>query len=251
MKQRGNIPDMDARYCFPVTPDHTSKDFDQALERARDLVGRMAARVERQLADGLEALHTGSPALIAQVLRHEAEVNALERAIDEFGSQIIARRYPAARDLRLVMSLLGATTDLERVGDEAKKIALYARSIVATGRVILARVVELRPMAARVREMLRQATRALDALDPSPGAELLRGDLEVNESFRAVLARLAGFMVEDARSISACLDILFVAKSLERIGDHAKNIGEHVVYASTGTDVRHASIEEIEELLRT
>lgn len=100
-----------------MSGNHTSKDFDQALERARDLVGRMAARVERQLADAVEVLHSGSPALIAQILRHEAEVNGLERAIDEFSGRIIARRHPAARDLRLVVSLLGTTTDLERVGD--------------------------------------------------------------------------------------------------------------------------------------
>jgi len=234
-----------------MTTDHTSKDFDQALERARELVGLMAARVERQLADAIESLQSGSPALISQILRHEAEVNGLERAIDELGGQIIARRHPAARDLRLVMSLLGATTDLERVGDEAKKIALYARSIFSSGRSVLPRVVELRPMAELVYDMLRRAARAMNALDPNAAAVLVRRDLEVNERFRAVLARLAGFMVDDPRGISACLDILFVAKSLERIGDHAKNLGEHVVYAITGTDVRHASAEEIEGLLRT
>jgi phosphate transport system protein len=231
-------------------PDHTSKDFDQALSRARDLVGRMAVRVERQLADAVESLRTGSPTLIAQILRHEAEINDLERAIDEFSGQIIARRHPAARDLRLVVSLLGMTTDLERVGDEAKKIALYARSISASVRPVLPRVVELKPMAALVRDMLRQANQAVAALDPNAAAVLVRRDLEVNESFRAVLARLAGFMVEDPRAISACLDILFVAKSLERIGDHAKNIGEHVVYATMGKDVRHASAQEIEQALR-
>jgi phosphate transport system protein len=231
-------------------PDHTSKDFDKALGRARELVGRMAARVEHQLADAMESLQTGSPTLIAQILRHEAEINGLERAIDEFSGQIIARRHPAARDLRLVVSLLGTTTDLERVGDEAKKIALYARSISSGGRPVLPRVVELRPMAALVRDMLQQATQALEALDPNAAAALVRRDLEVNESFRAVLARLAGFMVEDPRAISACLDILFVAKSLERIGDHAKNIGEHVVYATMGKDVRHASAQEIEQALR-
>jgi phosphate transport system protein len=115
---------------------------------------------------------------------------------------------------------------------------------------VLPRVVELKPMAALVRDMLRQANQAVEALDPNAAAALVRRDLEVNESFRAVLARLAGFMVEDPRAISACLDILFVAKSLERIGDHAKNIGEHVVYATMGKDVRHASAQEIEQVLR-
>ena len=230
--------------------DHTSKDFDQAIVRARELVGLMAARVERQLDDAIETLQTGSPALIAQILRHEADINGLERAIDEFTGQVIARRQPAARDLRLLMALLGATTDLERVGDESKKIALYARSIFAVGRTVLPRVIELAPMASLVRDMLRSATRAMDTLEPSAAAALVRRDLEANERFRAVLARLAGFMVEDPRTISACLDILFVAKSLERIGDHAKNIGEHVVYAAVGKDVRHASVQELERLLQ-
>jgi phosphate transport system protein len=230
--------------------DHTSKDYDDALERARELLSLMGARVERQLADAIECLHTGSPALVAQILRHEAEVNGLERAIDELTGQIIARRQPAARDLRLLMAVLGATTDLERAGDESKKIALYARSIYANGRTLLARVGELWPLADMVRDMLHEALVGMEALDPSFAAALGRRDLEANEGFRAVLARLAGMMVEDPRAISACLDILFVAKSLERIGDHAKNIGEHAVYAAMGKDVRHATVQELEGLIQ-
>lgn len=230
---------------------HTSKDFDLAIERARQLVGLLAARVERQLDDAIDALESGSAALIEQILRHEAEVNRLERDIDEFTGQIIVRRQPAARDLRLLVALLGSTTDLERVGDEAKKIALYARSIANDGRPVLRRLGELRPLAFVVRDMLRQATRAMDALDPHAAAALVRRDLEANESFRKVFGRLVGFMVEDPRGISACLDALFVAKSLERIGDHAKNVGEHMVYAALGKDVRHASAQEIEQLLRS
>jgi phosphate transport system protein len=230
--------------------DHTSKDFDQAIERARNLVGRLGARVERQLADAIDTLQSGSEALIQQILRHEAEVNALERAIDEFTGQIIALRQPAARDLRLLVALLGATTDLERVGDESKKIALYVRSIASAGRPLLGRVTELQPMAQLVRGMLRQAVQALDTLDPNAAAALVRSDLEANERFRAVLARLVVLMVEEPRGISACLDALFVAKSLERVGDHAKNIGEHTVYAAVGKDVRHASAQEIELALR-
>ena len=233
-----------------VMTDHTSKHYDGALEHARELLSVMGARVERQLADAIECLHTGSPALIAQILRHEAEVNGLERAIDEFTGQIIARRQPAARDLRLLMALLGATTDLERAGDESKKIALYARSIFATGRPLLARVGELWPLAHLVRSMLHEALVAIEALDPGAAAALVRRDLEANEGFRAVLRRLAGMMVDDPRCISVSLDILFVAKSLERIGDHAKNIGEHAVYAAVGRDVRHASVQELESLVQ-
>ena len=230
--------------------DHTSKDYDDALERARELLSVMGARVERQLADAIECLPTGSPALVAQILRHEAEVNGLERAIDEFTGQIIARRQPAARDLRLLMAVLGATTDLERAGDESKKIALYARSIHANGRTLLARVGELWPLANMVRDMLHEALVGMEALDPRFAAALVRRDLEANQGFRTVLARLAGMMVEDPRAISACLDILFVAKSLERIGDHAKNIGEHAVYAAVGKDVRHATVQELEGLIQ-
>ena len=231
--------------------DHTSSDFDHAIERARELVGMMGARVERQLADALESLRSGSRTLIHQILRHETEINGLERAIDEFTGQVIARRQPAARDLRLLMALLGATTDLERVGDESKKIALLSRSIHPVGQSLLSRIVELHAMSSAVRDMLGQAAAALATLDPHAGAALVRRDLDVNDAFRAVLARLAGFMVQDPRTISVCLDILFVAKSLERVGDHAKNVGEHVVYAVVGTDVRHATAQEIEQVLRS
>jgi phosphate transport system protein len=229
--------------------DHTSKEFDHAIERARGLVALMGARVERQVADAIEALRVGSPALIEQILRHEIEVNRLEREIDGLAETIVARRQPAARDLRLVMALLSVTTDLERTGDEAKKIALYARSIFSSGRLLLARVAELRPLGATVFEMLRQSLEALEALDPYAAAHLSRRDAEANASFRAVLQQLMELMVEDPRAISTCLDILFVAKCLERIGDHAKNIGEHALYAALGEDVRHASAQDIERLL--
>ena len=230
--------------------DHTSKEFEHSLEQARGMLAMMAARVERQLRDAMETLRTGDPVLVAQILQHEAQINRLERAIDEFGSQVIARRQPAARDLRLLVALLGATTDFERMGDEAKKIALYVRTIFPAGRAVLARVVELEPMAELVLDMLRQATRSLEALDPGAAAVLVQRDVEVNRMFRAVLARLAAMMVGDPRAISSSLDVLFVAKSLERIGDHAKNVGEHVVYATSGKDVRHASAQEIERVLR-
>jgi phosphate transport system protein len=230
--------------------DHTSKDFDEAIERARGMVAQMGARVERQLAGATRCLETGSAALIDQILRREAEVNALERAIDELAGQIIARRQPAARDLRLLMALQTVTTDLERVGDEAKKIALCARSLFASGWPGLARVRELRPMALLAHDMLRQALQAIERLDPHAAAVLVRRDVEVNAGFASVLRQLVGLMVEDPRTISACLDILFVAKSLERIGDHAKNVAEHAVYAAMGEDVRHATAQEIDELLR-
>ena len=230
---------------FVQTP-HTSREFDQELNQARDLALEMGARVERQVEDALQCLASGSGALADQVLRHEAVVNALERSIDELVGQIIARRQPAASDLRLLTALIKTTTDLERIGDEAKKIALWSRKIGAGSRPLLPRYVEIRHMAGVALEMLRAAMASLEKLDLERTAQIVRMDEEVDDAFRAVLRQLITFMIEDPRTISGCLDIVFVAKALERVGDHAKNISEYVVYAVKGKDVRHISVEEIE-----
>jgi phosphate transport system protein len=229
-----------------VQTPHTSREFDQQLGQARDLVLEMGARVERQVDDALRCLVSGSGALADQVLRHEAVVNALERSIDELVGQIIARRQPAASDLRLLTALIKTTTDLERIGDEAKKIALWSRRIGAGSRPLLPRYVEIRHMAGVALEMLRSAMVSLEKLDLEHTAQIVRMDDEVDDAFRAVLRQLITFMIEDPRTISGCLDIVFVAKALERVGDHAKNISEYVVYAVKGKDVRHTSVEEIE-----
>ena len=197
---------------------HTSKGYDELLERAHALAGEMCVRVERQLVDAIESLSSGEPALVDQILRHEAVVNSLERSIDAAAGQIIARRQPTGSDLRLLLALLNVTTDLERVGDEAKKIALQARHIYAG--------------------------RALDELDARAAAELARRDAAADAMFRGLTRQLVSYMIEDPRTISACLDILLAAKSLERVGDHAMNVSEHVMYACTGRDVRHASVQE-------
>ena len=225
-----------------VQTPHTSREFDQQLDQARDLVLEMGARVETALI----CLASGSGALADQVLRHEAVVNALERSIDELVGQIIARRQPAASDLRLLTALIKATTDLERIGDEAKKIVLFSRKIGAGSRPLLPRYVEIRHMADVALEMLRAAMASLEKLDLERTAEIVRMDDEVDDAFRAVLRQLITFMIEDPRTISGCLDIVIVAKALERVGDHAKNISEYVVYAVKGKDVRHISVEEIE-----
>jgi phosphate transport system protein len=223
---------------------HTSKEYDELMARAHQLVGQMGERVKRQVEDAVESLASGSPSLINQILRHEAVVNSLERSIDELAGQIIARRQPAAGDLRFVLAAVGITTDLERIGDEAKKIALQARKIFADGLPAQPRTVEVRRMAAIVQDMLRSAVSAIETLDPRAAAALARRDEESDLAFQGMLRQLISFMIEDPRTITACLDFLFVAKSLERIGDHAVNVSEHVVYAATGRDVRHASLEE-------
>ena len=229
-----------------VQTPHTSREFDQLLDRARELVLEMCARVERQVRDAVQCLNPGTGALAEQVLRNEALVNVLERSIDELVGQIIARRQPVASDLRLLTALIKATTDLERVSDEAKKIALSSRKIGAGNRPPLPRYVEVRHMAAIALEMLRSAIESLEKLDPERTAQIERMDDEVDDAFRAILRQLITFMIEDPRTISGCLDVVFVAKALERVGDHAKNISEYVVYAVKGKDVRHLSVEEIE-----
>jgi phosphate transport system protein len=228
---------------------HTSTEFDDLMARAHQLVVQMGERVKRQVDDAVESLASGSPSLINQILRHEAVVNSLEREIDELAGQIIARRQPTAGDLRFVLAVANITTDLERVGDEAKKIALQARKIFSDGKP-QPRTSEVGRMATIVQDMLRDAVAALETLDPRDAVALARRDEESDLVFQGVLRQLISFMIEDPRTITACLDFLFVAKSLERIGDHARNVSEHVVYASIGKDVRHATPEEIERELR-
>jgi phosphate transport system protein len=212
---------------------HTSSEFDQMLGRAQLLLVQMATRVERQVEDAITCLASGSTLLINQVLRHEAVINDLERDVDALAGQIIARRKPAAGDLRLLLAFIKTTTDLERIGDEAKKIALRARSSMQR--------VEIGTMARLALELVREATRALDQLDPSRVAQAAAREEQLDASLRAVLRELITYMIEDPRTISSCLDLLFVAKSFERIGDHATNVLEHVVYAVKGDDLRHAA----------
>ena len=231
-------------------PPHASKGYDHQLEQAHALVLQMGARVERQTVDAIECLASGSVALIDQVLRHEAVINALERAIDELASHIIARRQPAAGDLRLLTVVLKVTQDLERIGDEAKKIALQGRKARGEGGMRLPRQAEVRRMSQVAAGMLRGALVAFERLDLAGTAEVVRRDADVNDAFRAILRQLICTMIEDPRTISASLDLLCVAKALERIGDHAKNIAEHAIYAVKGADVRHATVAEIEQELR-
>jgi len=224
---------------------HTLRSFDQLFDQARQQLAQMGARAERQLADAIECLNSGSRGLIDQVMRHEAVINELERSIDALAGQIMARQKPAANDLRLLITLLKATTDLERIGDESKKIALAARNVSSGRWPMRPPYVEIDRMARNALDLLRRSVQILNRLDPQDAAEVSRADAEVNDALRNVLRQLISYMIEDPRTISMCLDVLFIAKSLERIGDHAKNLAEHVVYAVSGEDVRHASPDEV------
>jgi phosphate transport system protein len=224
---------------------HTSKYFDAELEAISTQVLEMGGIVEYQIRYAVEALRTGDAALVERVIRDEARVNQLERAIDEACTQVIARRAPAANDLRFLMMVFKTITDLERIGDEAKKIALVARSLRLTAGSAPA-MPQLQRVAALVVDMLRRALDGLARLEAEVVPDVVRQDDEVDEHFKAILRQLLTYMIEDPRTISRSIDVIFVAKSLERIGDHAKNISEYVIYVTTGKDVRHVSLEEIE-----
>ena len=230
---------------------HISTQFDAQLEQVRSKVLHMGGAVEDQLSLALRALHTGEMFLIEQVLEAENQVNALEMEIDELCTNVIARRTPTAIDLRVLTMVVKTITDLERIGDEAKKIVLMAREFFRSGRARIPRYPDIQRMSAIAIDMLRQALDGFARLDPEVAPKVARRDLDVDDCFRAVLRELLTYMIEDPRTISTTLDIVFIAKALERVGDHAKNISEYVVYMIKGKDVRHLSADEIEQAVKS
>lgn len=227
-------------------PEHTLKQFDTELEEIRSRVLQMGGLVEEQITQAIEALTGGHVALARQVMDNDHRVNALEVAIDEECSTVIARRQPAAKDLRMIMTVVKTITDLERIGDEAAKIARMTISLYSSDRPVVPRTTEIQHVAEIALGMLRNALDAFARLDLSVAAKVVRQDEQVDSEFKAILRQLITFMMEDPRTISHSLDILFIAKSIERIGDHAKNMSEYVVYLVKGKDVRHTSVEILE-----
>lgn len=224
--------------------EHTSKQFDSELEAIRSKVLQMGGLVEQQITKAIESLETGDLALIKAVIEGDAHVNRLEVDLDEACTQIIARRQPAAGDLRVIHSVVKMITDLERIGDEAVKIARMARSIAEAHRAYLPRV-EFKHMENTALLMLRRALDAYARLDAVGAAAVVKDDVTVDAEFDAILRQLITHMMEDPRSISRAIDLLFVSKALERIGDHAKNMCEYVIYLVKGRDVRHLDPEQV------
>jgi phosphate transport system protein len=228
---------------------HSSKDFDADLLALRSRALEAGGIVEYQIRYAIEALRTGDRKLIARVIADEERVNRLEREIDEACTHIIARRAPAAGDLRLLIMIYKTITDLERIGDEAKKIALVAREVRLNER-ITPGFAEIRMVSTAVIDMLRRALDGLARLESDAAPEIARMDRDVDEHFKSIVRQLLTYMIEDPRTISPALDLVFVAKALERIGDHAKNISEYIVYMIKGRDVRHLPLEEMEQVVR-
>ncbi len=227
--------------------EHTYKQFDAELESVRANVLKMGGLVEEQIVNAVDALVKGDLDLADRVDANDHNVNALEVAIDEECTNIIARRQPTASDLRMVLMVVKTITDLERIGDEASKIARMAKLIHKAERISLPRFSEVKYMSDLVLDMLRKALDGFARLDATKAVEIARQDQSVDEEFRLNLRHLITFMMEDPRTISVFIDILFVAKAIERMGDHAKNMSEYVVYMVKGKDVRHTSLEEIEK----
>ncbi len=229
--------------------EHTLKQFDLELESVRANVLKMGGLVEEQITRAVEALTTGNMVLADDVIAEDHSVNAMEVQLDEEVAHIIARRAPAASDLRMLMMVVKTITDLERIGDEAAKIARMAKHIHKSERLATPRFNEVKYMSSLVLDMLRKALDGFARLDASNAAAIARQDDEVDEEFRLNLRHLITFMMEDPRTISVSIDILFVVKAIERMGDHAKNMSEYVVYMVKGKDVRHTSPEELEREL--
>jgi phosphate transport system protein len=229
---------------------HTSSQFNAELERVRGDVLAMGGVVERQLARAVLALTQPQAQMAAAVSLDERVINEHERMVDEECSRILAIRAPAARDLRMVVAIMKAVTDLERIGDEAQKMAGIAAS-VDSSRQSTGQFRRLKNLGDLALEMLRDALDSLARLDAAKAFQVIQRDRQVDEEYETLQRQAVTLMLEEPRTIRRTLDIMWVVRSMERAGDHAKNICEHVLYAVLGKDVRHVQLEEIRKVLHS
>lgn len=223
--------------------DHLSSQFNAELDSIRAQLTKMGGLVEEQLDAALKAVSARDPDHIEEIIKADRAVDALEVAIDDACTHIIARRQPTAIDLRMIIAIIKVVKDLERIGDEAKKIAKTVRKIIERGvSAPLEHEVDLRHLGDMVQPAVHDVLDAFVRTDAVTAADLVRQDREIDVQFRAAVRQLVTFMMEDPRTISTSLDLIFVAKSIERIGDHVKNIAEYVIFIAEGTDVRHGGI---------
>jgi phosphate transport system protein len=228
-----------------MTDKHLSSQFDSELAHVSSNLLAMGGLVEAQLRQALAALTQQSDEIAEAVLAGESRVNAMEVALDDELTRIIARRQPAAVDLRLLLSIARITANLERAGDEAAKIARMVRSIISAGPHPLP-LADLRLGCDLAAAMIAQSLDAFARLDTAAAIATLKQDAAVDREFDGFVRKLVTYMMEDPRMISQSLDLLFIAKAIERIGDHAKNIAECVIYVVKGEDVRHRPLAEAE-----
>ncbi len=220
--------------------EHSSKQYDQELEAIRSKVLLMGGMVETQFDEAIEAFRVGNADQADKVIGDDQAVNQLEVQLDDACSHLIVRRQPAANDLRTVMATIKVITDLERIGDEASKIARTAKSLHERGMIGFNHYDIVRTISRNTADMLHDALAPFARLDGKQALQIIAQDDEIDYEFRTILRNMITFMMEDPRTISSALDTLWVAKAIERIGDHAKNIAEYVIYVVEGRDIRHS-----------
>jgi len=225
---------------------HISHQFNKELENLRQKMMTMGGMVEEMLKKAIQAVVSGDTELAMEVIEADDQVNQIEKRLDEECNLVIARRQPAASDLRLIFAIIKAISDLERIGDEAEKIARWALSLADLHRP-RNQYRELERLGLTVVEMLRASLDAFARMSPDVTVELFRQDQKVDQDYEAIFRQYYSYMMEDARNIRRVLDALLVAKSLERIGDHCKNVGEYVFYLVEGRDLRHESKKVLAE----
>ena len=225
--------------------DHTHKQFDAEMEEKRSGVLAMGGLVETQLTRAIGALKHPDIDLITSVATDERAINQMQVSIDQQCSQIIAKRQPAAIDLRMVLTVVKVVNELERIGDEIKKIAYKAQQMQRPERLSNVRFHEITRAAELAESNLQLALDAFARLDVNAAAQVVSNDEAIDSAFLSILRQLISYMMEDPRTITPALEIVFIAKSIERIGDHAKNVAENVVHVVKGKDVRHATAEQI------
>ena len=229
-----------------MTEKHLSSQFDSELNSVSARVMELGGLVESQIQHAIHALAHFSLESVGQVEALEQRVNTMEVEIDHELSTIIARRQPTARDLRLLIAFSKATANLERMGDEAHKMARMVQAIIESGSARQLPTTDLRVAADLASGLLRKALDAFARLDTKAAVAILKEDDLIDQEFDGFVRKLITYMMEDPRTISASLDLLFLAKAIERIGDHSKNVAELIIYLVEGKDVRHTSLDQIE-----